>query len=299
LTARRSSEGGSIALLALWGVVVIFGIIAAVDYLSRAELAIADNEIAASHARDAAEAGTQLGLARLLRRRGAGTTVFPGSPETWREAGARVDIAIVDEAGKIDINVAPLELLSGLLTAIGRPRAEAVQLACVILDRRGEPADGCPPLAAGRRGHRFAVPEELAALPGFDAALYDALAESITTATGATAVDPRVAARPVLLAIPGATPGLVDAYLANRAMWQDVGLVGDGLGPLPGGAFLMATPARDFTIEAIAWAGAARFRADLQVRLTGEPRRPYRVVAWRGIQADRGLAARAAPPRVP
>ena len=44
----------------------------------------------------------------------------------------------------------------------------------------------------------------------------------------------------------------------------------------------MASPRRDFTIEAVAiTADRARYRADLQIRLTETPSRPYQVMGWR------------------
>src|SRR6476660_4180455 len=84
-------EAGSIALLALWSIVIIGFLLAAMTLTTRTELRIAGNAIDESHARLAAEAGVQLGLARLIRRRGEGTLVFDGTPELWRDGGVGVD----------------------------------------------------------------------------------------------------------------------------------------------------------------------------------------------------------------
>src|SRR6185437_6194288 len=106
---------------------------------------------------------------------------------------------------KLDLNEAPLELLSGLLVAVGRPREEAQLLACNILDWRGGADPACPEPGDRRRPYqRFVVPEQLAQVPGFTEPLYEAVADYVTVATRASAIDPLVAARPVLLAIPGA-----------------------------------------------------------------------------------------------
>jgi general secretion pathway protein K len=295
------SERGSIAILALWGVALIAVLLGAMNFLTRSEIAIAGNVIAVARARHAAEAGTQLGLARLLRRKSEGADRLAGPLDTWQEGAARAEITVVDEAGKIDVNLAPLELLSGLFIAVGRPREEALLLACNILDHRGDSNSICPepPDTAAGPGTRFAAPEELAQLPGFDEALYDAIADSITVATGATAIDPRVAPRPVLMAIPGATPELVDAFLASRSLWQDPGAASGAGGMAAAAPFVMASPQRDFTIVATATAGRARYRADLQVRLTSQPNQPYEVLAWRTPPADRGGPATTAPRRVP
>jgi len=292
------NQRGSVAILALWAMAIIAALLAAAGATTRSEALIARNMIAASGARHAAEAGTQLGLERLLRRHAAGGAVFDGTPERWQDGSIRVDIAVFDETGKIDINVAPVELLAGLFLAVGEPRETALLLACDVLDRRGEIGPGCPEpvFAAPPRPHRFAAPEELAQLPGFDASLYDKIADYVTTATGASAIAPLVAPRPVLLAVPGATPTLVDAFLQSR---RDAGAMElpAGTGPIP---FLMASPGRDFTISAIATTGdGARYRADLQVRLTDLANRPYEVIAWRAPPVDRGKAAMAPPRRIP
>jgi len=293
MPASRSSERGSIAILALWGLALIFILLAAVNYLTRSELAITGNALAAARVRAAAEAGTQLGLARLLRRRAEGKTMFDGTPETWQPDSVRTGIAIADEAGKIDLNLAPLDLLAGLFAAIGQGREAALLLACNILDYRGDTGTGCPEPAEAigelpRRRERFVAPEELAQLPGFDEALYEAVADCVTVATSASAIDPRVAQRTVLLAIPGATPALVDAYLDHRETMRDFA-GGDDTQLIAAAPALMTSPMRDFTISAVATvANGARFRADLQVRLTGMPNHPYEVLAWRTPRADRG-----------
>src|SRR5437764_6334778 len=96
------SEAGSIAILALWGVALIAVLLAAATFTTRTEVRIAENAIGGSRARLAAEAGTQLGLVHLLRRRAEGVAVFGGDPESWQDGSIRVQISIIDEAGKVD-----------------------------------------------------------------------------------------------------------------------------------------------------------------------------------------------------
>jgi general secretion pathway protein K len=296
---RLDDQRGSITILALWGVALIFMLIAPVAFATRGELQIARNALAESRARLAAEAGTQLGLLRLLRRHASGTS-FDGTPALWQQGSTRVAIAIADEAGKIDLNLAPLELLVGLFKAVGVPREAAELLACNVLDHRGDNGTGCPEPDVPHAGRRFAVPEELAELPGIDDRLYNRVADYVTVATGASAIDPRVAPRAVLMAIPGATEGLVDAFLKSRAMWRDFGDADNGLIPPGAAPYVMVSPSRDFTITASATTiDGARYRAELQVRLTGRAAQPYQVMAWRTPSADRGLVALVKPRRVP
>jgi general secretion pathway protein K len=292
------AEAGSIALLALWAVAIISILLAAATFTSRTEVRIAENAVGGSRARLAAEAGTQLGLVHLLQQRAERVTVFDGTPEPWQDGSIRVEISIVDEAGKIDLNNAPLALLAGLFVSLGQQRETALLLACNILDRRGTPDGMCPEPADGNQRSRrlFEVPEELGQLPGFNDMLYDRVADYVTVASGASAIDPRVAARPVLLAIPGATPDLVDGFLENRARWREL-FSGDAKQSLLAAAsFVVVSPLRDFTIKAVArTAGGARYRADLQVRLTERPKTPYEIIAMRAPPVDRGQRDSASP----
>jgi general secretion pathway protein K len=286
-TSFFGSQRGSVAILALWGVAIIFILLAAAGFTTRTEILIARHAVAASRARNAAEAGTQLGIKRLLEGRAAGTAIFDGRKLRWRDGSTQVEIAIRDEAGKVDINQAPLELLAGLFSAIGRPDEEALLLACRILVRRGSGDDGCPDLSdsdpqTAASARLFAAPEELAALPGFDQRLFAAIADAITVETGATAVDPTVAPRLVLLAIPGATQQMVDDYLADRAKAADSLLPSDQQELLAASPFFMRSPERDFTVSAVATTeDGARYRADLLVRLTDNRGRPYTIRGWR------------------
>ena len=295
---EKDPQRGSIAILALWGIAFIFMLIAPVAFATRGEVQIARNALAEGRARLAAEAGTQLGLQRLLRRYDSGTA-FDGTPERWELGSTRVAIAIADEAGKIDLNVAPAELLSGLFAAVGEPREAAMLIACNVLDRRGDYGAGCPQPDMAHAARRFAVTEELAEVPGVGDRLYDRIAPYVTVATGASAIDPRVAARPVLMAIPGATEGLVDAFLDSRQMWSDPDAADAGM-LTAAAAYVMVSPRRDFTIVATATtADGARYRAELQVRLTGSAVQPYQIIAWRTPPADRGAPSPTKLARVP
>lgn len=284
-TAWRRNERGSVMILVLWGMAIMFALLAAAAFSTRSEILVARNQVAAARVRAAAEGGIELGLARLLARRAAGGTIFDGAPEAWKDGPVRVAVAIADEAGKIDLNDAPPALLAGLFEAVGRPSADARLIACEIVAHRSGQSPCASILDASsqrQQGALFTAPEELAALPGVGDRLYDEVAGDVTVATGASAIDPMVAPRTVLLALPGAEATLVDAFLKARRGLRTFDPQGNGFDMLPDLPDLMVSPARDFTVSAIATSrDGARFRAALEVRLTGEPDTPYRIIAWR------------------
>ena len=72
-------------------------------------------------------------------------------------------------------------------------------------------------------------------------------------------------------------------------MWRDLGSADAELIPAAAAAYLMVSPRRDYTITAVATTSdGARYRAELQVRLTGRAAQPYQVIAWRAPPVDRG-----------
>jgi len=104
----------------------------------------------------------------------------------------------------------------------------------------------------------------------------------------------------VLLAIPGATVGMVDSFIESRRMWRELGAADASLIPAGATPYMMISPGRDYTITATAvTSDGARYRADLQVRLTQGQSQLYQVMAWRTPPATRGLVAAAPATRVP
>ena len=277
-------ERGAVAILALWAMAIVFALAVAAGFSMRAETAIARNELAGTRARYAAEAGAELGLAHLLARRAEGHTIFDGTPENWQDGTIRVRVAITDEAGKIDLNVAPLPLLAGLLEAAGQKQEVAYLLACRIVAHRGTPSPDCPepPDASPEPTALFAATEQVAQLPGFGDAIYQAISCCVTVLTGASAIDPAVAPRLALMALPGASTQMVDSWLGARASLMAMAPEMSGFQDLPVTPYFTVSPMRDFTITAIAQTPeGARARADLSVRLTGQANHPYEIVAFR------------------
>ena len=122
----------------------------------------------------------------------------------------------------------------------------------------------------------------------------------ITVISGASAIDPMVAPRAVLLAIPGATASLVDSFIESRATMRNLGAADAELIPSGAAPYVVTSPGRDYTIGATAMTiEGARYRAELQVRLTGRAAQPYQVIAWRAPPADRGVMPVATSRRIP
>lgn len=116
--------------------------------------------------------------------------------------GARLVIAVQDEAGRVDLNSASEALLVALMRGSGFNDRDAEQLAQRILDyrdrdaeRRAAGAERPEYEAAGLPGPKngpFDAVDELAQVLGADAVLLDRLRGAITVYSGLTGVDPKV-----------------------------------------------------------------------------------------------------------
>jgi general secretion pathway protein K len=282
-SGSRTGERGAALVVVLWGIALIATAIVAIGFTSRSETLIGRNALENARARQAAEAGIQLALHRLLSYPRA-THLFDGSPSTWRDGPVLVELAIQDEEGKIDLNAAAYPLIAGVLLSVGVSREDARWTACQIVARRGlvDPqcleGDGPPP--ATEPGMLAAV-EELRRLTSLSDAFYGRLAPLVTVFSGSAAIDPRVAPRDDLLAVPTLSPGFVDAYLGRRALLQP-GTGTGGLGELNDRRYFAVTTGRTFSISARATTpGGGRHHAEMVVRLTHRTDQPYAVLAWR------------------
>jgi general secretion pathway protein K len=280
---RRANERGAALVVVLWGIALIAAAIVAIGMMTRSESLIARNALENARARHAAEAGVQLALHRLLSY-SRGAHRFDGMPETWQDGTTAVALAIQDEEGKIDLNVAPFALILGALRSAGASPPDALAIACAIVARRGyvdpQCVEGDTPPPAIAPGLLVAV-EEARRLFGVDETLYRRLAPLVTVFSGSAAIDPRVAPRDVLIAVPTLSPGFVDSYLGRRALWRD-GAGPEGLGDMRDRRFFAISTGRTFAISARATtAGGARHSAEMVVRLTHRADQPYAVLAWR------------------
>ncbi|MBI3514400.1 MAG: general secretion pathway protein GspK [Proteobacteria bacterium] len=277
MRAERPRERGAALIVVLWGVALIAAAIIAIGATSRSESLIGRNALENARARHAAEAGIQLALHRLLAYP-RGTHLFDGTPMSWQDGTATVVLAIQDEEGKIDLNAASFELIAGVLRGAGLGPDAALPTACRIVARRGyyDPqcldGDRAPP--AVEPGLLVAV-EEARRLLGVSDVLYRRLAPLVTVFSGSSAIDPRVAPRDVLLAVPTLSTGLVDSWIGRRTL-------AEGLGELRDRRYFAVTTGRTFAVSAHATtAGGGRHRAEMVVRLTHRPEQPFAVLAWR------------------
>lgn len=206
-------DAGAALLLVLWlialltAVVGAFALIARVEYLQGRTLSqgvVADQ---------AARAGLEYAMTRVVDFEPTRQWLPDGREYVWGFGEAEVTIAIVDESGKVDINGADLDLLAGLLQAVGTERGPARKLASAIVDWRdpdsltqaeGGAEDGdyaSEGLPYGAKDAPFETAAELQLVLGMSQELFEKLAPHVTVYSGQGRPNEQYASAEVLRAM--------------------------------------------------------------------------------------------------
>ena len=182
-------------------------------------------------ARSLADSGVTIAIMRLLDRGEDSRWHADGAAHDERYGDGTIRITIEDEAGKIDLNNAPKEMIAGLLGEFA-PADQASALTDAIFERRANFAP--TPQRRGRfftggvatfqslAGLAFSDVSELRLIPGMSAALYEKLQPYVTVYSLSPMINRRTASRVALLAIPNVSANDVDALIASRGSPEDV-----------------------------------------------------------------------------
>jgi general secretion pathway protein K len=224
---RRTQSG--VALVIVMWVAVLISVIAASFIVERhSEALIIHNSISMARAEAVADAGVQRAVWELYRTDNAPEAwKRDGTVQAWSFDGVPVKVEIRDESAKIDINTASDALLLGLFVSIGMPEDDAARMLDAIVDwrdpdsfKRPNGAEAPEYAAAGlpyKPGNApFQAIEELQLVLGMRPEIYRRVAPMITVYSRQSGVNPQLASRDVLLAIPGVTVDMVDQYIALR-----------------------------------------------------------------------------------
>jgi general secretion pathway protein K len=235
----------------------------------------------------------------------AGTWRRDEAPRQWTFDGAVVSVRFSDESAKIDINTANDELLRSLFRQAGLGEDDAARLLDAVLDwrdpdsfRRPNGAEEPEYAQAGLKGrpanYAFQSTEELQLVLGMRPEVFQRIAPMITVHSRQPGVNPHLASRSVLLAIPSVTSEQVDAYIAER----DAARAAERVPPVFGPAGSYASYAQVSTLaikcDVSLPEGITVSREVIAAVTPQYPRRPYTFLAWREVAPDRNSAAASA-----
>jgi general secretion pathway protein K len=204
---------GAALLMVMWLIALLAALVGAFALTARMERLQERVLSRGLVAEQAARAGLEYALVRIALDDPRRQWRPDGRVYHWRYANADIEVRVIDELGKIDLNHADATLLAGLFRAAGSQRAEAEQLAAVILDFRDDdpltqPAGGAedPDYAAagrqyGAKDTQFETVAEVEQVLGMTPAIYAKVAPHLTVYTGLTEPDTAYASAMVLTAM--------------------------------------------------------------------------------------------------
>jgi general secretion pathway protein K len=250
----RRSRGAAL-LLVLWLMVLLIALVGAFSLAARTEGLQGHALVDGVQAEQAARAGLEYAMMRVAASDPRQQWRPDGRPYRWSFADADVEVRIVDEDGKVDLNHADAPLLTGLLAAVGIERPRAETLAGAIIDWRdpdpmtqpsggAEDADyGAADRPYGAKDADFESPAELLQVLGVTADDYRRIAPYVTVYSGRVMPEAAYAGAPVLTAM-----GMDGAALVQRReAWDPTR--GQALPGVPGGESLQAYGSGTYSIE--------------------------------------------------
>jgi general secretion pathway protein K len=248
--SRRAARGAAL-LLVMWLIALLAALIGAFALSARIERLQERVLSRGAVASEAARAGLEMALVRVDDEDQRRRWIPDGRLYHWQYAGIPVDVSIVDEQGKIDINAADPALLGAFFRALGIPADKATSLSSAMADWRDadpltqaqggaeDPDYAAAGLPYGAKDAPFETVAEMEQVLGMTPAIYARAEPFLTIFTGSGTPDTTFAAAPVLTAMGLDGPALVSAREALTVDPNAGGLVGGN-----GGTYSVRSVAR-------------------------------------------------------
>jgi general secretion pathway protein K len=224
----RAAQRGIALVLVLWLTILLTVIASGFAFSMRSEALATRNALSLAQARAAADGAIERTAYELQRPRLPDAWALDGVPHYWQDGDIDIKVVAVDEAARIDLNVAPDALLKSMLLAQGLDDEKASSIAAAIADWR-DPDDFKRPSGAEEADYRqaglkygpangpFETVADVGRVLGVTGDLYARLAGLCTVYSRQPGINPLTASREVLLALPNATADAVDAYIQQRS----------------------------------------------------------------------------------
>ena len=222
---------GAALLLVIWLLLLLAGLVVVFAFSARIESMQGSALRTRLAGQLAAEAGIEIAALRLSEADPTRRWFPDGRPNSFQYQGFQVDVRVLDESGKVDLNVADAALLADLMLALGVEELRARQLAGAIQDWRdsddllaiGGGAEDPDYAAAGfdygAKDQPFNTVSELQQVLGMDADVYARLVPHVTVFTAAPRPLRDFAQLPVLQAL-GMSPADAALWIEARSAWQ-------------------------------------------------------------------------------
>jgi general secretion pathway protein K len=281
-----SSQHGFIIVAVLWILIALSSLAMIFSmYLSASAHALAVGD-AALKAEALVSAGVELTAYQLTLT--GDDTRPPRGTFRFRMNDADVAVTFTSESARIDLNLAPKELLAGLFAALGAGKGTAMEDAERIVGWRTRPVpnavndEAALYAAAGLRylprQALFVHADELALVVGLPPALVERALPYVTVFNGSSDVDPAIAAPEVVAALPKKDKDKSADIFGDRPAPPSNPPAGDGATTRPG--VQTAPKSTCYRIDAtISFSNGRRTSSEVVIAI-GDKSEPYRVLSW-------------------
>jgi general secretion pathway protein K len=289
----RDRQGGFALVVVLWIVTVLALQVSLFNLSVRDAASLASNELAILRGEALATAGVEVAAARMLARDPAQRWRADGSVRQIALGDALVEIAIRDEAARIDINEADAELLSSMLQRFVRNPRTVAQWVDRIMDWRDPDSDprpqGAEELDYRRAGLPYGPsngpmldPSELTRILDFSPAVAQALASHLTVFGGDGGINPQLATRETLLLLPGAEASTVERIMELRQRGEEGARAATAeLGPSAKWLTARRGPAYRIEVAVRGNSEPAIGTAEAVVLIGKDAQAPFHILSWR------------------
>jgi len=284
-----AAQRGIALILALWITILLTVIASGFAFSMRSEALATRNALSLARVRAAADGAIERTAFELSRPVVPDTWQLDGTPHQWQEDDITVQVSAVDEASRIDLNVAPDALIKSMLMSLGIEDDRAAHLTDAIADWR-DPDDFKRPNGAEEADYRaaglkygpsngpFETIAEVGRVLGMTSDLYARVVPLVTVHSRQPGINPATASREVLLALPNATAESVDAYLSQRAAALAAKLP---IPPFPPAQGYLSPRVPVWRIRADAsLPDGVTFAREAVLRPSSDPARPLIALAW-------------------
>ena len=294
--SRKKTDRGIALLLVLWMLVILIGIIGVFALIASTEKRQGKLLARGLQAHYAAEGGVEVAVLRLTNADPLLQWVPDGRVYQYAVDKSQIKIRIVDESGKVDINVAGTDVITPLLVAVGVDLQQAQTIASAMIDWRDQddllsmPGGAEDPQYAslgrpyGAKDAAFQSISELQQVLGMTPELYAKLKPLITIYSGLARPNPSFAPPEVLAALGLQAPQIAQ-LLAERNAWQP----GMPVFTLPDGNPLATSGTGTYSISSVAIepdGSRAEITATLRLGTNGSFGLLYTPLAWRVGEID-------------
>ena len=287
-----SRRRGVALLIVLWILVLLSIVSGTLALLANAEVMEARTLFDGTRARAAAVGGLHRAVFELRNPNRETRWVPDGRNYEFELGDATVQLSIVDETGKLDLNSAEEQTLRRLFETQGLEPQRAAQVTDAVLDWR-DPDELVRPngaelpeyesagLAYGPRNGALATVEELQQVLGVSYRLYEAVEPAITVFSGRNQINAAFAPPEALATLPQMEAAEVRDFVEQREQQSGQGrqplTLPDGTSVMPQRGGLTYSITSRATLDNDAWS-----QVKATVRLgTDRLGQPFRIVRWR------------------